>query len=503
MRQNKSVLRKIILSTALTLGLSAGAVVAAPVLPSIISSTPSQVAQAAAPNANAVDESGNAIKDANGNAIVFTIQGRAGRAITLNPDDYTIDGYTLKTTEVTLPKNGSVNLTFTKNEVIQPSTVTVNYYVAGSDQLITSETQSADYATSGNWDYKALPDDYKNYTYDSSEVATSLDGLTLTATKAGIAYDDQNKAGGNAVVNVYYKAPAAKAATVTINYIDTETGLTFKDPTVIGTASGLKVGGKYTTSLMSKYYLGTDYRMDFDHYQVEGATATDADRLLTLTDLKENNTIDAYYHATYIGKKPASKPNLTTYIPGVYAQASAGISLDSSHYTIVSAGAGVSLLGATAFSNISFTGLFGFQWQIGSRVYVGPLGVWIIAGIAPDNKLIVTPLSAGAEASASVNGFTSAISAGAAAGTSAFNGSAAGAVAGITTPVATAQSEAGVVATSTGAAATASTGVISSSSKDNVTDDVATASQNGSWGFFGSIGKAISNTANSLFGWLF
>ncbi|MFD1672383.1 MucBP domain-containing protein [Agrilactobacillus yilanensis] len=362
---------------------------------------------------------------------------------------------------------------------IANSNLKINYIDQAGNTLETTTITDLQYDAKGNIDLKT--DLGAQYIFD--QVKSNNDNFEVTSDGTTLTYSNKNEAGGDVTVDVLYNA---KAATVTLNYVDAN-GNTISTKDISN--DDLYVGADYNYTLEDKITGDDNKTYSFANKWTanDNTTGTDTNVALTLS-------ADTVITATYTEDQVAPSTDTNYYLPGVYANASAGVALDPDHYTIVSAGSGVGILGATSYGQVQFTGLFGNAWKIGTRVYVGPFGVWVIAGITPDKKVVVTPLSANAQSSAAVAGITTALAAGSTANASLTNGVGAGAAAGITTAKNTEQ-----VAVGVGNVEDKPSGEIASSSDDNIIDNIT----NGTIKAVNGIVGGIAKTVNKVFSWLF
>ncbi|MCD2256271.1 hypothetical protein ACNAN0_04435 [Agrilactobacillus fermenti] len=377
-------------------------------------------------------------------------------------------------------------------QITATSTINIKYIDAATGDQI-GKLQPSDaykYNESGKLTYK-LPE--KAIDVNKVEVKTPVDGLELdtTSDKTTLGVVNHSEAGGTAEVDVYVNMP--KQATVNINYLDEKGNpIVVNDKPMTKTISDdtTKIGNAFSYDDVNSF-TNDSWNYTPDHYTVNGGAIQQiTDGKLNIDKLAETNDVNVYFKKDVVAK--SDKTN----VPGVYAEAGAKVALDANHYTIVSAGAGVGILGATAHGEISFSGPFGLmQWKVGAQVYVGPLGVWVVAGITPDKKVVVTPLSVDAHASAAVAGVDTALSAGATANASVANGSGASAAAGITTPTTTTQK---VVSTGNEKTDTPS-GTVPSVSKQNIIGTLTDATIKAANG----IVNAVSGAIHSVLGWIF
>lgn len=465
----KNNVKYLLLSTVVLAGLGAGTATVAP----LANVEPTTVQ--AAPTINYKVQPVDAATSENiGDPIPAT-----GEINSIITDFPTVKGYKVQEKQNIPAKPGTIKV---KYNAVEATALTINYIDSDTGTKITSDTKTIDYDESGNIDLGSnLGSQYK---FDKiGEDSTNL-GLKVSDDQKTLTYDNKNDSGNAASIDVYYKS---SAATVTTKYVDQA-----NPETVLQTdaAEAGVIGEAYNKTLQNQIVVnGKTY--EFQGWSVDDKTSG------TTTDVSfdvasKDVTVTANYKAVEEPTTPDTNTNY--YLPGVYANSSAGIALDPNHYTIVSAGAGVGVLGATAYNKIQFTGILGSAWQVGTRVYVGPFGVWVIAGISPDKKVIVTPLSVDASASAAVAGIDTALSAGATANASAFDGVGAGAAAGITTPTTTEQHAAAV-----GNVEDQPSGTLDTGSKGNIIDDIT----NGTIKAVNGVVGGIANTVNKVFGWLF
>lgn len=397
------------------------------------------------------------------------------------PTDFPkVDGHTVVPDQKVAIKPGlKFKIKYTRNA----TAVTINYVTATGTEL-GSETQNIKYGDKGNISLKNDLGD--QYTLKTIEVGDNKIGLQANADNTAVTYDNTDENNGIATIKVIYD----EAATLTINSLD-ENGNTLTDPKTI---DGQTVGTNYEGKLDKQIKVGDKtYTLQSWANADDGNINGNSD-VLAITLNKAATMINATYKADESTTTPTDPDqNADYYLPGVYANSSAGIALDANHYTIVSAGAGVGLLGATAYNSVQFTGILGSAWKVGTRVYVGPFGVWVIAGITPDKKVVVTPLSADASASAAVAGIDSALAAGATANASAFEGAGAAAGAGITTPTDTKEAVVGV-----------------GNEADNVNEavndedtNIISNITNGTIKAVNGIVGGIANTVNKVINWIF
>lgn len=461
-------IKHITLASVVLLGLGVGTAVTVPTT-NIMEPTTVQAAAMAPYKVQPVDaDTGENI----GDPISLT-----GEVNSIPTDFPKVDGHTVVPDQkVTIKPGLTLKIKYTRNA----TAVTINYVTATGTKL-GSETQDIKYGEKGNISLKNDLGD--QYTLKTIEVGDNKIGLQANADNTAVTYDNTDENNGIATIKVIYD----EAATLTINSLD-ENGNTLKTDNI----DGQVIGGKYDLAkqitIDNKTYTLQSW-VDYEDDNINGNG--DA---LSVTLNKAATTINATYKADESTTTPTDPDqNADYYLPGVYANSSAGIALDANHYTIVSAGAGVGLLGATAYNSVQFTGILGSAWKVGTRVYVGPFGVWVIAGITPDKKVVVTPLSADASASAAVAGIDSALAAGATANASAFEGAGAAAGAGITTPTDTKEAVVGV-----------------GNEADNVNEavndedtNIISNITNGTIKAVNGIVGGIANTVNKVINWIF
>lgn len=394
------------------------------------------------------------------------------------PTDFPkVDGHTVvPDQEVNIKPGLTLKVKYTRNA----TAVTINY-VTATETKLGSETQDIKYGDKGNISLKNDLGD--QYTLKTIKIGENNIDLQANADNTAVTYDNTDENNGSATINVVYD----EAATLTINSVD-ENGNALKTDNI----DGQVVGGKY--DLAKQIKVGDKSYTLQSWADADDASINGNGDALSVTLNKAATTINATYKADESTTTPTNPDqNTNYYLPGVYANSSAGIALDANHYTIVSAGAGVGILGATAYNSVQFTGILGSAWKVGTRVYVGPFGVWVIAGITPDKKVVVTPLSADASASAAVAGVTSSLAAGATANASAFDGAGAAAGAGITTPNDTKEAVVGVGNEADD---------VNEAINDKDTNIISNIT-NGTIKAVNGVVGGIANTVNKVFNWLF
>lgn len=222
--QEKSI-KQIILASIVLLGLGAGTAVTVPMANQ---TTPTTV-QAAAIVPYKIQPADADTGENIGDPIALT--GEMNSTVTDFPK---LKGYMpIEGQSIKVSPNKILNVTY---QAVKPTNLTINYVAANN--TIATETKAIDYNDSGNINLKNDLGD--QYTFGNIEIGTNDLGLKANSDNTAIAYNNENKDGGDITLTVNYK----EAATLTINSID-ENGNALTDPkTIDGQIVGTNYEGK-------------------------------------------------------------------------------------------------------------------------------------------------------------------------------------------------------------------------------------------------------------------